>query len=192
MADTKRDLPQHVAETVQTISSLHAEHHRNATPADRLIDRTTAFIGRPIFLFGIVVASGAWAAANYLVEASGSKSLDPAPFPWLALVLAWAALLIAVLILTSQRRADRLAEMREQMNLEATLLAEQKTRKIIALLEELRRDTPQVHDRPDQEAADMSAKSDPNEVLSAIEETAADAVRARDKSGGSPSEPQLK
>jgi uncharacterized membrane protein len=76
------------------------------------------------------------------------------------------------MILTSQSRADRFANLREQMTLEATLLTEQKTRKIIELLEEFRRDSPDVRDRRDLEAEQMAAKTDPHEVLTAIEEGA--------------------
>jgi uncharacterized membrane protein len=74
------------------------------------------------------------------------------------------------MILTSQSRADRFANLREQMTLESTLLTEQKTRKIIELLEEFRRDSPGVRDRRDLEAEQMAAKTDPHEVLTAIEE----------------------
>ena len=66
------------------------------------------------------------------------------------------------MIVTTQRRAGKLSERREQMTLELTLLTEQKTAKIIALIEEMRRDSPQLHNRIDQEARDMSAPADPN------------------------------
>jgi uncharacterized membrane protein len=56
------------------------------------------------------------------------------------------------------------------MTLEATLLTEQKTRKIIELIEELRRDSPEIVDRHDPEAEQMAAKADPHVVLSVIEE----------------------
>jgi uncharacterized membrane protein len=92
------------------------------------------------------------------------------------LVLTGAALLIAIMILVSQRRADRLANLREQMSLEATLLTEQKTRKIIELLEELRRDSPQIPDREDVEANQMALKADPHQVLAVIEEVTSETV----------------
>jgi uncharacterized membrane protein len=57
------------------------------------------------------------------------------------------------------------------MTLELALLTEQKTAKIIALLEEMRLDSPQLANRIDQEARDMSAPADPHAVLGAIEET---------------------
>ena len=49
-------------------------------------------------------------------------------------------------------------------------MTEQKTRKIIELLEELRRDSPDVRDRQDLEADQMAMKADPHEVLAVIEE----------------------
>ena len=50
------------------------------------------------------------------------------------------ALYVTVLILTTQRRDDQLASYREQLTLELAILGEQKSAKIISLLEELRRD----------------------------------------------------
>lgn len=189
MPEIAQDLPPHIAEAVKTIAGLHMEHHRKATFAERIIDRTTAAIGRPSLLFGLILMTVAWVMGNYLVKITGGRPPDPPPFAWMSLALAWMALMIAVLILTSQRRADRLAHLREHMNLEATLLTEQKTRKIIALLEELRRDSPQIHDRHDPEAAQMAEKSDPNTVLNVIEETAKDAVRSSPGMAGSNGKP---
>jgi len=80
--------------------------------------------------------------------------------------------------LASQRRADRFANLREQMSLEATLLTEQKTRKIIELLEELRRDSPEIPDREDLEANQMASKADPHEVMAVIEEVTNEKVVA--------------
>jgi len=180
MAD---QMPPHIAETAHVITQLHAEHHRRATPAERLVDRVTGFIGRPLFLLILLLSSAAWIAVNLLMAGMGSAPPDPPPFVWLELAVSFAAVVIAVLILVSQRRADRLANLREQMTLEAALMTEQKTRKIIDLLEELRRDLPQVRDRDDAEASQMSAKADPRAVLDAIEESASSAVRAAREDG---------
>ena len=113
---------------------------------------------------------------NIALLRNGFLPPDPPPFGWMELVLTGAALLIAIMILASQRRADRLANLREQMSLEATLLTEQKTRKIIELLEELRRDSPEIPDREDIEANQMASKADPHEVLAVIEEVTSEKV----------------
>ncbi len=96
------------------------------------------------------------------------------------LILTVVAFEIAVMILTSQRRADRFANLREQMTLEATLLTEQKTRKIIELLEELRRDSPGIKDRLDIEAEQMAARADPHKVLAVTEEVTQEIILTTD------------
>jgi uncharacterized membrane protein len=170
------NVPPHIAETIQAIALLHAEHHRKSTLAERIIDRATALVGKPAFLLLLATAVCFWVAANGLLALNGRPALDPPPFGWLELILTAVALVIAVMILTSQTRADRFANLREQMTLEATLLTEQKTRKIIELLEELRRDSPEIPDRQDIEADQMATKADPHEVLAVIDEVAQDAT----------------
>ncbi len=177
MPDVQIDVPPHVAETIQSIALLHAEHHRKSTLAERIVDQLTLFVGRPAFLLALLAAAFLWMVANMTILLGGGVPLDPPPFPWMELFLTVTALIIAVMILTSQSRADRFANLREQMTLEATLLTEQKTRKIIELLEELRRDSPGVRDRRDVEAEQMAAKTDPHEVMTAIEEDAHETVQ---------------
>ncbi len=178
MPDLNIDVPPHVAETVQAIALLHAEHHRKSTISERIVDRATEFVGRPRMLLALFAAILAWMGVNILILVQGGVPLDAPPFPWMEVTLSAIGLGIAVMILTSQRRADRFANLREQMTLEVTLLTEQKTRKIIELLEELRRDSPGVKDRHDLEAEQMVAKADPHEVLEVIEVVAQDAVLA--------------
>lgn len=164
------DVPPHVAETIHAIALLHAEHHRKSTLAERIVDRVTTAVGRPVFLLVLMGAMALWMSLNEFLSLSGGAAPDAPPFAGLEISISLLALVIAVMILISQSRADRFANLREQMTLEATLLTEQKTRKIIELLEELRRDSPGVRDREDVEAAQMAAKADPHEVLAVIDE----------------------
>lgn len=170
MQEMPIDVPPHIAETIQAIALLHEEHHRKSTLAERIVDRATTLVGRPTFLVGLIAAALAWVSVNTVFFLRGQPTLDPPPFAWMEVLLTVMALVIAIMILTSQRRADRFANLRERMTLEATLMTEQKTRKIIELLEELRRDSPDVRDRQDIEAEQMAAKADPHEVLAVIEE----------------------
>jgi uncharacterized membrane protein len=54
--------------------------------------------------------------------------------------------------------------------LKVTLLTEQKTAKLIDLLEELRRDMPNVRDRHDPEATLLQKAMSPERVLAALDE----------------------
>ena len=61
------------------------------------------------------------------------------------------------------------SESRAHLELQVNLLAEQKATKIIILLEELRRDMPNVHDRHDEHATTLQAMTNPDDVLDEIE-----------------------
>src|SRR6185295_17430048 len=164
-------MPAHVEEAVRSIALLHAKHHQDATSTQLYIGRATEFAARPLFLGLVCMAAGIWIAANLVLVFLDLRPFDPPPFGWLELFLTLTALLTAVLILGTQKRTDKLADMRGQMTLELALLTEQKTAKIIELVEELRRDSPEIRDRLDSEASEMSAKSDAHAVLGAIKET---------------------
>ena len=112
---------------------------------------------------------------NLLAGPVGYPVLVPPPFSWLEGTVSLASLYIVVLILATQRREDQLTQRREQLTLELAILRDQKTAKIIQLLEESRRDNPQMHDRHDPEAEAMAQPADPGSVLAAIRETHAKA-----------------
>ncbi len=82
-----------------------------------------------------------------------------------------AALYIAILILTTQRRENLLAEHRAQLTLEISMVSEQKMAKLIQMIEQLRRDSPLIENRLDPEAIAMSQPADPQAMLDAIKET---------------------
>jgi uncharacterized membrane protein len=73
-------------------------------------------------------------------------------------------------VLITQNRQGRRAEHRSHLDLQVSMLAEQKIAKLIALVEELRVDLP-VRDRRDPEAEDMAKPADPELVVAAIKKT---------------------
>jgi uncharacterized membrane protein len=54
-------LPIHIEETIQSIARLHAEHHANATQHQRVVDRITSLLGRPVFIAALTVVVVGWA-----------------------------------------------------------------------------------------------------------------------------------
>lgn len=164
-------LPAHIEDTVQAIAKLHADHQQEAGKLQRLVERLTAQIGRPQFLALLTIGIILWVGGNSLARWDGFEPWDPPPFVWLEDVLGITALYVTVLILTTQRREDQLAGYREQLTLELAIVSEQKSAKIIALLEEMRRDNPILEDRVDEEALAMSVATDPQAVLDAIKDS---------------------
>lgn len=169
-AEPNTTRPTHVEEAIQAMAAMHDAHHAQATQLERLIDQLTATVAKPRFLIYIAVSIVLWMVANALSQVAGLRVADAWPFTFLSLLVSCTALFISVLILASQRRADRLANLREQMTLEMVLLTTQKTSKLIDLMEELRRDSPGVRDRVDKEAIEMADMPDHETVLSAIQE----------------------
>ncbi len=171
MASDTPILPAHIEDTVQSIARLHAEHYQQATRLQRIVDRMTALLGRPSFVGLLTVAVLVWVLGNLGAVWAGWEPVDPPPFAWLGGVVGLTALYMTALILTTQRREDQLAGHREQLTLELAILGEQKSAKIIELLEEMRRDDPNLRNRVDHEAAAMSMPADPQAVLDAIKDS---------------------
>ncbi len=174
------DLPPHIEQTVQAIARLHIAHEERATPMQRLVDRLTALVSRPAFIGVIAVIVIVWIAASLALRRYAGWSPDNPPFPWLQGAAELVALVITTLILTSQRRKDELSELREQLTLELATMTEQKVAKLIALMEEQRRDSPQLADRVDTEAEQMSAPADPETVIEAIKDKVGEPGRTAD------------
>jgi uncharacterized membrane protein len=163
-------LSAHIDETIRSIAQLHAEHHENATPLQRTVDRMTALLGRPRFLVVLTLIVVAWISLNLLAASLGYRPIDSPFFSWLGGAVSLTSLYMVVLILATQQRQDQLAHHRELLILELAIVSEQKTAKVIQLLEEFRRDDPHVHNRVDQEAEAMAQPADPRSVLDAIKD----------------------
>lgn len=64
-------LPAHIEETVHAIAELHAQHHRQATPIQRTVDRLTRFVGHPRFMGALTAFIAAWIVANVILQVFG-------------------------------------------------------------------------------------------------------------------------
>jgi uncharacterized membrane protein len=178
-------LPAHIEATIHLIARIRSEHQQKASPLQRAIERMIVFVGRPRFVGLLAAFVASWIGLNLLASALGYRPIDPPPFSWLQFAASLASLFTVVLILADERREDQLAQLHEQLNLELAILSEQKTAKVIQLLEESRRDNPLIHNRVDQEAEAMARPADPKTVLEAIEETDAEVKEIRRGPGGS-------
>ena len=161
-------LPAHMSDTISAIAKLHADHERAASPIQRLIERTTEWLGKPRFLGEFTLFVAGWVSIVELQMKFYGSSFDPPPFNLLQGILTVLAVYITALILSTQRRAGQLASHREQLTLELATLAEQKSAKTIALLEEIRRDNPLLPNRLDKDADAMAQTADPEAVLKSI------------------------
>jgi uncharacterized membrane protein len=164
-------LPPHVEQTVRAVEELHLQHHHTANTVDRLLERVRVQVSRPAFIAALVLLVVLWIATNGWWRAI---AIDPPPYAYLQLILSLGAVCLTILVLATQRRADGLASHREKLILQLAFVSEQKTAKVIALVEELRRDSPQVRDRADREAEQMTERVDAKAVSDALHKTVPD------------------
>ncbi|GAC1336419.1 MAG: DUF1003 domain-containing protein [Myxococcales bacterium] len=155
-----------VRQKVEAIADLHRAAERKVTRHQRFAEILTAQLGQPRSLYALVVLVGAWVGVNALLP---RLRWDEPPFFWLQGLLGLLSLTTTTVVLITQNRWLRRAERRSQLDLHINLLAEEKIAKLVALLEELRRDLPSVRDRHDPEAAAMSQGTDAREVLDELE-----------------------
>ena len=157
-----------ITKNIETISSLQAHEANNVTTHQQILESIALFFGRPTFLYLLLFLFSIWIGANSL---DPLKHLHLPRFRWTDDGLSAASMLISTGVLIRQIRQENLAEQRSQLMLHLNLLVEQKTAKIISLLEELRTDLPNVNNRHDAEAHMMKEVADPIAVLEALQET---------------------
>lgn len=158
-----------IDDAIQSVAELERKALESASLEQRAIERFTLALGRPRTVWIVLAVVAVWIAVNVALSITGHRQFDPPPFYWLDGALALAALLMTIVILTTENRMSEIGEQRSRLNLQISLLTERKTAKIVQLLEELRYDLPSVPNREDNEAAEMTLATNPHEVAEELE-----------------------
>jgi uncharacterized membrane protein len=161
-------LPEQVIKNVEVISNHQDQQQQKATAHQRGLDKIAAVFGQPQFLYFQIVLFTVWGAYSHLAD----QNILPQIFPLFDLSEKWlevSGLLISTGVLIYQNRQEELSEERSQLALQINLLTEQKIAKLIALVEELRTDLPNVKNRDDLEAEVMKQATDPQAILGVLQ-----------------------
>ena len=165
-------LPPSVSENIDTITAFYARHEEHMSWPQRVIEKMSVILGSPGYVAASVVFMVGWIAANLAGYELGYKEIDEPPFFWLQGIIAINAFIISTTVLIRQNRMSILAQHHARLDLQVNLLTEEKTSKIIAMLDALRRDIPGVQHNGDREAAEMAEPADAQAVLQVIEDEA--------------------
>jgi len=177
-------VPPHIEETIAAMAALHAEHYQRAGLLQRLVSKATGMVAEPGVLVILTVAIAGWLALNVALAAAGRPAPDPPPFANLSVAASTVALYLTAMILISRRADDEFQTRRDQLTLELAILSDQKSAKIIALLEEFRRNDPNQGDHRDEVAEALAQPSDPQAVLDAIKAAHGDPATPAAGTGG--------
>lgn len=162
-------LPQSVNDNLGTIAEYYARNEQKVTRAQAFIEKMSVFLGSPGYVVGNVVLIVIWIVLNLAAPELGLRQFDEPPFFWLQGFVSLNAFIISTTVLIRQNRMSKLAEHNAHLDLQISLLSEEKTSKIIAMLEEIRRDSPNLPDKVDPEADELAQSADTSTVLAAIE-----------------------
>jgi uncharacterized membrane protein len=157
-----------IEQTVRSLAGVHADHQRELHPTQKSIEWLTGRIGRPWFAYAVISFIVLWIAIDRLV--GPPHRFDTTAFPLLQLILTILSLVIVVFILITENRQGDHADQRAKVTLQIALINEQKTAKIIELLEQLRKDDPSLPDREDKEADHMAQATDLRTAIEKLEE----------------------
>jgi uncharacterized membrane protein len=162
---------------IETIVSLRMHAERKVSRHQRVIEKITSTLGRPFSVYFILVFTVFWIFLSVYHAYIGLPFYDMPPFPWLQDLVSLAALLLAVVILTTQNRQAKLSEQRRHLDLQINLLTERKVSKLIEMVDKICHDVPSVHHKFDPEAEVMKEPVDPHTALTALNETLKEATQ---------------
>lgn len=132
-----KKIPVAISEGVErkrrTIRSFKAKANQNRSLSDKLADLLTVSFGTVSFLFFNVVFFAFWVLWNTgLIP--GLTPIDPFPFGLLTMVVSLEAIFLAIVVLISQNREAKVAELREEVELYINTYAEDEITKVMYLL----------------------------------------------------------
>jgi uncharacterized membrane protein len=113
--------------------SLKARANAKRSFAERLADHLTIGFGSMLFLVVNCLWFVVWIAIN-LSLIPGLPAFDPFPFGLLTMVVSLEAILLAIIVLISQNRAARIADLREEVALQVEEISEQEVTKLLELM----------------------------------------------------------
>lgn len=175
LAETEQD---QISQNIEAVLDFYAREDLKISHSQRTLEYLSGLIGQPRFLGVILCFVCLWTLANTLAPRFGYAEFDPVPYFWLQGLVSLAALLTTNVVLITQNRLSKLEKQRAHLDLKVTLLIEQKVAKLIDLMEELRRDLPNVKNRLDSQAMELQQSMNPEGVLAALDEGKPPADRA--------------
>ncbi|MGB8167923.1 MAG: DUF1003 domain-containing protein [Chthoniobacteraceae bacterium] len=132
---------------------------------ERIADRVTAFAGSMVFVFVHLALFGGWVAAN--LPGVPWARFDPT-FVVLAMVASVEAIFLSTFVLITQNRMAVLAEKRNELNLQISLLAEHEVTRLIQLVTQMAAHM-EIQDAHNPDLEELKRDVAPERVLETLE-----------------------
>uniref|UniRef100_A0A832DUV7 DUF1003 domain-containing protein n=1 Tax=candidate division WWE3 bacterium TaxID=2053526 RepID=A0A832DUV7_UNCKA len=124
-------------QVIQTaIESIEAKVRARRSRIEKLEDRVVAIFGTIEFLIFNLSLFGVWIVLNSELI-PGIKPFDPFPYIFLTTAVSLEAIILAIFVLITQNRQERINSLREEMGLQIDIITEQENTKILKILAEV-------------------------------------------------------
>lgn len=153
----------------RTIQSFEAQMRTKRTTVERVADWLTEQFGTMRFMVINVVWFTAWIIIN-LGAIPGVAPFDPYPFNLLTTVVSLEAIFLSIFVLITQNRQSQIDDLRQEVDLQVNLVAEEEITKIMNLLSHLHKHFNINQERKDPELERMLKPLDPKEIEERLRE----------------------
>lgn len=159
---------ENVEKRLQVVKSLKAKANAKRTPTEKFADWLTSKFGTITFLLLNFAWFGVWAVIN-TGKVPGVEPFDPFPFGLLTTLVSLEAIFLAIIVLISQNREARIAELREEIELQISTISEGEITKLIHLVS-LLLEKEGIKSDNDSELKDMLKPTNPDVLQKEVEE----------------------
>lgn len=115
------------------LKSFKAQVDLHRSPSEKFADFMTDLFGSIWFLTLNIVWFLTWVILNTNII-PGLKAFDPFPFGLLTTIVSLEAIVLAIVVLISQNRAAKIADLREEIDLQFDITSESEITEVLKLL----------------------------------------------------------
>ncbi|MBA3868242.1 MAG: DUF1003 domain-containing protein [Anaerolineae bacterium] len=131
--EKNRYLQNNLEQNREIIRSLKTRQDEKRSLAEKIADFMTAIFGSIVFLLINVIWFAIWIVINLKII-PGSVAFDPFPFGLLTMIVSLEAIVLAIFVLISQNRSSKIADLREEIDLQVDMLTERELTKVMHLV----------------------------------------------------------
>ena len=130
---TKNEPQANIHTSRHIINSLKAKADRKRSLSEKIADWITGTFGSMGFLIVNVLWFSIWIILN-LGIIPGLVAFDPFPFGLLTMIVSLEAIVLAIFVLISQNRAEKVDDLREEVDLQVDMIAEEEVTKLLIMV----------------------------------------------------------
>jgi uncharacterized membrane protein len=160
-------LQHRIQQNQEIIQSLKARQDEKRTRAEKIADVMTEICGSIGFLMANIIWFAIWIVIN-LGLIPGVVAFDPFPFGLLTMIVSLEAIILAIFVLISQNRSSKIADLREEIDLQVDMLTEREITKLMQVVCAIA-DKVGVDLEADEELQQMLAPAPMNKIEKALE-----------------------